>query len=169
MTPPNALPGPTDPAPAGGVAVAPGVSVPEGVLRWQYSRSGGPGGQNVNKVSTKAELRIAVDALPISARVRRRLRELAGRRIAGAETVIDDLTGQPRERGGELIIISESERSQSGNKAECLTRLRELLVQAAAIPKVRRKTKPSKASKQRRLDEKKRRGDIKRGRGSSHD
>lgn len=169
MAPPAANTGPNEPAPAGGVAVAPGVTVPEGSLRWQYSRSGGPGGQNVNKVSTKAELRVAVDSLPISARVRRRLRDLAGRRIAGAETVVDELTGQAHERGGELIITSESERSQSGNKAECLARLRELLVQAAAVPKARRKTKPSKASKQRRLDEKKRRGEIKRGRGGSHD
>lgn len=169
MTPSPAHPGPPDPAPTRGVAIAPGISVPEGLLQWQYSRSGGPGGQNVNKVSTKAELRIAVDALPLSPRVRRRLRELAGRRIAGSETVIDELTGQSRERGGELILTSESERSQSGNRAECLARLRELLVQAMAVPKVRRKTKPSKASKQRRLDEKKRRGDIKRGRGRSHD
>jgi ribosome-associated protein len=139
--------------------------VPEAVLQWQFSRSGGPGGQNVNKVSTKAELRIDVEALPISGRVKKRLRELAGRRIAGAETVTDPLTGAAHDRGGQLILTSESERSQSGNKAECLVRLRELLIEAMHIPKVRRKTKPSKGSKQRRMDEKKRRGEIKKGRG----
>lgn len=149
----------------GGVNLAPGVTVPESVVRWQYSRSGGPGGQNVNKVSTKAELRIAVDDLPISARVRARLRELAGRRIVGTETVIDELTGRAHERAGELVITSESERSQGGNRAGCLARLRELLVQAAAVPKVRRKTRPSRASKERRLESKARRSDIKRGRG----
>ncbi len=156
---------PHPPSASGGLALAPGVTVPEGLLRWQYSRSGGPGGQNVNKVSTKAELRIGVDELPISQRARRRLRELAGRRIAGSQTVTDEF-GVTHEVGGELIITSETERSQSGNRHECLARLRELLVQAMHVPKVRRKTKPSRASKARRVDEKKRRGDIKRSRGS---
>lgn len=147
----------------GGLSIAPGVVVPEGLLRWQYSRSGGPGGQNVNKVSTKAELRIGVDELPISNRARRRLRELAGRRIAGSQTVVDE-QGQPHERGGELILTSETERSQSGNRSECLARLRELLVEAMHVPKVRRKTKPSKASQRRRVEGKKIRGEIKRRR-----
>jgi ribosome-associated protein len=165
MAPPGHNPTPADQPASGGVVIAPGVVVPEALLQWQFSRSGGPGGQNVNKVSTKAELRLAVDAIPISHRARRRLRELAGRRIAGSEPVVDPLTGQSHDRGGELILTSESERSQSGNKSECLARLRELLVEAMAVPKVRRKTKPSRASKARRVDEKKRRGDIKKGRG----
>lgn len=165
VTGPEPKPDSSAAARPGGVEIAPGVAVPESVLQWQFSRSGGPGGQNVNKVSTKAELRLGVEALPVSGRVKRRLRELAGRRIVGAETFTDPVTGTSHERGGELILTSESERSQSGNKAECLSRLRELLVQAMAVPKVRRKTKPSKASKARRVDEKKRRGEIKKGRG----
>ena len=140
--------------PGEAVDVAPGVRVAVSALRFAYSRSGGPGGQNVNKVSTKAELRVAIDDLPISSRARARLATLAGRRLT--ET-------------GELILVSESERSQSGNRAACVAKLREMLVQALVEPKVRRKTKPSKGSKERRLKEKKARGAIKRGRGGGHD
>lgn len=156
---------PDVPAPGGGVMLAPGLTVPEAVLRWQYSRSGGPGGQNVNKVSTRAELRLAVEDLPISGRALGRLRELAGRRIVGTETAVEESTGLVRERGGDLVIVSESERSQSGNRSECLRRVRELLVRAMAEPKVRRKTRPSRASRERRLESKSRRSEIKRSRG----
>lgn len=147
----------------GGISVAPGVVVFEGSLRWAYSRSSGPGGQNVNKLSTKAELRVDVDALPVSGRVRSRLRASAGKRVIGSVSVVDEL-GHAREVGGELVIVSEEHRSQGRNKDACLDKLREMLIAAMVEPKVRRKTKPSKGSKQRRLDEKKRRGDIKRGR-----
>lgn len=149
--------------PLGGVPLAPGVVVAAPVVRWAFSRSAGPGGQNVNKLSTKAELRISLDDLPISHRARQRLRTLAGRRIIGTETWIDE-EGRERLRGGEIVLTSETERSQSRNKDECLAKLRELLVQALAEPKVRRKTRPTKASKERRLDGKKRRGEIKRRR-----
>lgn len=151
-----------EPAP-GGVMIAPGVTVPGGVLRWAFSRSAGPGGQNVNKLSTKAELRVDVEDLPISGRARARLRGLAGRRILGVQTFTDE-EGRPRERGGELLLTAETERSQSANKQECLDKLRDLIVRAMVEPKVRRKTKPTRASKERRLEGKKRRGDIKRGR-----
>jgi ribosome-associated protein len=147
----------------GGQALAPGVVVPSGAVRWAFSRSAGPGGQNVNKLATKAELRIAIEDLPISGRAKGRLRAAAGRRVIGAETVVDE-DGRSRERGGELVLTSESQRSQGRNKDECLEKLRELLVGAMAEPKVRRKTKPSKSSKARRLEGKKRRGEIKRGR-----
>ncbi len=143
--------------------LAPGVTVAGAMVRWAFSRSAGPGGQNVNKLSTKAELRIGIDDLPISGRAKARLRTLAGRRVINVEAFNDE-EGRPRERGGELILTSESERSQSGNKSECLDKLRALIVQAMAEPKVRRKTKPSRASKERRIDGKKRRGEIKRGR-----
>ena len=102
---------------------------------------------------------------PMRSMLGRRLRELAGRRIAGSQTITDEF-GATHEVGGELIITSETERSQSGNRHECLARLRELLVEAMHVPKVRRKTKPSRASKARRVDEKKHRGNIKRSRGS---
>jgi ribosome-associated protein len=152
----------------GGVMIAPGVRVAWGVLRFAYSRSGGPGGQNVNKVSTKAELRIDVEAIPISGRARSRLRKLAGRRIAGATTEVNEF-GASREVGGELIIASETERSQSGTREECLERLRELIVQALVEPKPRRKTKPTRGSVERRITEKKRRSDVKERRRDSHD
>lgn len=124
------------------------------MVQFSYSRSSGPGGQNVNKLSTKAELRLRIADLPISHRARERLAGLAGRRLTEA---------------GELIIVSETERSQSANREECLTKLRALLVQAMHEPKVRRKTRPSKGSKERRLREKKSRSEIKRGRTKGHD
>ena len=119
----------------------------EGLLRFSFSRSGGPGGQNVNKVATRAELRIAVRDLPISPRAAERLRALAGRRVTAED---------------ELILVAESERSQIRNRQECLDRLREMLIQAIPEPKVRRKTKPTRGSKERRLAEKKGRGEVKR-------
>jgi ribosome-associated protein len=145
------------------VSLAPGVLAREAILRWSFARSSGPGGQNVNKVETKAELRVGVDELPIAGRVRSRLRRIAGRRIVGASEVVDE-EGRARTVGGELIIASGEHRSQMQNKSECLARLRELLVEALAEPKVRRKTRPSRSSVERRLEEKKRRGGIKRDR-----
>lgn len=151
-----------------GVELAPGIRVSEGVLRWAFSRSGGPGGQNVNKVSTKAELRIGVDDLPVSGRVKSRFRTIAGKRIIGAEEWFDE-ENRPRLRGGEIVLTAETERSQSRNKGECLEKLREMLIAALAEPKVRRKTKPSRSSKARRVDAKKARGEIKKGRGRVDD
>lgn len=164
----NQAPGPLDEGSSDalrGVPVAPGVVVPEAVLRFAFSRSSGPGGQNVNKLSTKAELRVSVDDLPVNGRVRSRLRSLGGRRVIDIERYIDE-EGRERTRGGELILLSEEHRSQAQNKAECLSKLRALLVEALAEPKVRRKTKPSRGSVERRLDAKRRRGGIKRDRRS---
>lgn len=149
--------------PTGGEAIAPGVRVPAAALRFAFARSSGPGGQNVNKLSTKAELRIEVDAIPVSPRARARLRRLAGGKIVGTQTIIDEI-GREHAFGGELILTSDEHRSQSRNKSECLDRLRELIVAAMAEPKVRRATRPTRGSKERRLSEKKARGEIKRGR-----
>ncbi len=152
----------------GGVELAPGLRVPEGVLRFSFSRSGGPGGQNVNKVATKAELRVSINDLPLSARVRGRLCRLAGKRLVGAETITDD-EGRPHLTGGELVLVSESERSQARNRAECLAKLRELLIEAKHVPKVRKPTRPTRGSKERRLTEKKLRGEIKKRRQDGSD
>jgi ribosome-associated protein len=137
------------PAPADGVELAPGIRVPESAMRFQFARSGGPGGQSVNKVNTKAELWIPLDALArggMSGRAISRLRTLAGRRLTDA---------------GELHLSSDTERTQPANRAAVMERLRELLVSALHEPKPRRKTKPSRASKLRRLESKRRRSDVK--------
>jgi ribosome-associated protein len=133
-----------------GIELAPGVRVPEAAIEFAYSRSGGPGGQNVNKVSTRCQMRIAIGAIPIHSEARDRLREAAGRYLTTAD---------------ELVIDSESERSQSGNRAGCLAKLRELIVRAKVRPKTRRATKPSRGSIERRIGEKKRTGERKKNRG----
>ena len=138
--------GPDDHFVAGGVELAPGVRVPESALRWQFARSSGPGGQNVNKVNSKAELWLPLDSLALSDRAMARLRALAGRRLTS---------------GGEIHISADTERTQEANRAAVLDRLRELLVEAMHEPKLRRKTKPTRASKQRRLESKRRRSQVK--------
>jgi ribosome-associated protein len=135
-----------DPHPEG-VGLAPGVRVPEAALRYSFSRSGGPGGQNVNKVNSKAELWVRLDAIAgLHPEAMERLKTLAGRKITDA---------------GELHIISETSRSQLANREEALLRLRQLVLQAQVRPKKRRPTKPSRASKQRRIESKKRRSEVK--------
>lgn len=146
-----------------GEQIAPGVRVPAGVLRFSFARSSGPGGQNVNKLETKAELRVSIEDLPISGRAKGRLRGLAGGNVIGSETFVDE-EGKERVRGGEIVLTSQEHRSQSQNKSACLEKLRELLVRAMAEPKVRRKTKPSRGSIERRLESKKHRGEIKKNR-----
>ena len=132
---------------AGGVEIAPGVLAPPGALRLQFARSGGPGGQNVNKLNTKAELWVKLDALiGLRPSALERLRHAAGRRLTAA---------------GEIHLVSESERGQEGNRAQVFQRLREMIVRAKVEPKVRRRTKPSRAQKAKRLAQKKRRSDIK--------
>ena len=112
-----------------------------------FVRSGGPGGQNVNKLSTKAQLHVSVEALTgLTAAAKQRLRALAGSRLTAAD---------------EILLMSENERGQEANKAAVLQRLREMIVAAKVEPKKRRKTKPSRGAKARRLEGKKRRGEIK--------
>lgn len=135
---------------AGGVEIAPGVAVPSDTLRFSFAQSGGPGGQNVNKRATKAELRLRLDDLPIPGDARERLADLAGRRLTEA---------------GELVITSEEYRSQARNRAACLERLREMIVRALVRPRRRRPTRPTRGSVERRLTEKKQTGARKRSRG----
>ncbi|MGA2500205.1 MAG: alternative ribosome rescue aminoacyl-tRNA hydrolase ArfB [Tepidisphaeraceae bacterium] len=137
------------------VELAPGVFADEGAVRFSFCRSSGPGGQNVNKVNTKAELRVAVaDLRGLDVGARQRLAGLAGQRLT---------------RDGVLIITADTARSQESNRAAVLERLRELLVQARHRPKPRRATRPTRGSKLRRLDAKKHRSDIKAGRREAAD
>jgi ribosome-associated protein len=140
------IPPPSGPA-TDGIELAPGVTIPRDTLRLQYARSSGPGGQNVNKVNTKAEIWIPVGAL-------RGLRDTALTRLRTA-------AGSRLTKNDEIHLVSESERSQEGNRQDVMDRLRELIVQAKVEPKRRRKTKPSAGAKRRRLESKKHRGEIK--------
>jgi ribosome-associated protein len=136
-----------DPPSTATFELAPGVFISDSHVRLQYARGGGPGGQNVNKLNTKAELWIPVNRLVgMTERAKHRLMDMAGHRLTQA---------------GDIHISSDTQRTQEANRAEVFQRLRELLLQAKHEPKRRRKTKPSKASKQRRLTSKKMRGQIK--------
>ncbi len=133
--------------------VTPDIVIPDEELEWKFIRSSGPGGQNVNKVSSAAQLRFLLPrnlSLPVN--VRNRLRRLAGQKL------IDD---------GSILFKSMSERSQEGNRRAALGRLESLIRAALVEPKIRKKTRPTKASKERRIDSKKRRGATKSGRGSA--
>jgi ribosome-associated protein len=102
-----------------------------------FSRSGGPGGQNVNKVNTKVTLRINLDALEgLNAAEAARLRETLASRITGE---------------GELVIAASEERSQRSNLERAYTRMEALIVNAARLPRIRRPTKPSRAAREERL------------------
>jgi ribosome-associated protein len=117
-------------------------------LQWTFVQSSGPGGQNVNKVATAVQLRFDVThASSLTEPARRRLIRLAGRRIT---------------QEGVLIIEARRYRTQEQNRQDALARLVELLQKAYQKPKTRRKTRPTLASRQRRLASKRRRSDIKR-------
>jgi len=135
---------------AGGVELAPGVFAPADAVRVQYARGSGPGGQNVNKVNTKAEVWVDLSRIRgMTFGAVERLKTLAGSRVTVA---------------GEIHFSSDESRSQEANRAAVMRRLREMIVRARVEPKRRRKTKPTKGSKMRRLNAKRRTGEIKAGR-----
>jgi ribosome-associated protein len=132
------------------LVVTPQLSIPLREFDITYSRSGGPGGQNVNKVSSKATLRWSVATSPsLPDEVRQRLTARFGRRLTTE---------------GELLITSQRFRDAGRNTADCLEKLRQILQAAATVPKTRRPTKPSRSSKRRRLDAKRRQSSRKQGR-----
>ena len=127
-----------------------GLTVPAALLRAETSRSGGPGGQNVNKLETRVTIAVDVDALPLPDDRKQRIRERLSGRI---------------NREGTLRVTSQAERSQLANRDRALARMEELLRDALVEAKPRKRTRATKASKERRLEEKKNRGKIKKLRG----
>jgi ribosome-associated protein len=123
------------------------VTIEEGSLRLDFIRASGPGGQHVNKVSTAVQLRFDTNSLPPG--IRTRLKRIAGKRMTQ-----DDV----------LIIEARRFRSQEKNREDAFKRLAVLLEKASQSPKPRKPTRPTSASRNRRLTSKKRRADIKRQR-----
>jgi ribosome-associated protein len=123
------------------------ISIDESEIDESFVRSSGPGGQNVNKLSTAVQLRFDVRRSPsLPNDVALRLMGLAGRRIT---------------KDGVLVLIAQTHRTQERNRAEALDRLIDLIRQAAVRPVPRRATKPTRAAKQKRIEGKKHRSEIK--------
>jgi ribosome-associated protein len=123
-----------------GLLVKPGIEIPDADLEVAFIRSSGPGGQNVNKVASAVQLRFALERnTTLRADVKTRLRTLAGQRVTDA---------------GEILIVARSHRSQEQNRREAEERLLDLIQRALIAPKKRHATKPTRASKERRLDTK---------------
>ncbi len=131
------------------------ISLSETELEWQFVRASGPGGQNVNKVSSAVELRFDVEATQcLDNEVKARLRKLAGHRISAE---------------GVLVIQARRFRSQSRNRDDALQRLIGLIQSAARRPRVRKATAPSAAAKRRRVEQKKKRAITKSRRSAVRD
>ena len=129
------------------------IIIPPDEIHYDFVQSSGPGGQNVNKVATAVQLRFdARNSRILKAAVRERLYHLAGKRVNSA---------------GEIIIEARRYRTQQRNREDALQRLLKLIERASIIPRRRRKTQPTAASKLRRLNSKRRRSEIKKFRRRS--
>jgi ribosome-associated protein len=129
------------------IRIAKGILVPESAIEWRAVRSSGPGGQNVNKVASKVELRVdlgAVTGLPVPARAR--LRALAAGRL---------------DAEGRLLVTSQRTRDQLRNLEDAREKAKKLLERALMVPRPRRLTQPSRAAVERRLRTKRERSAVK--------
>jgi len=135
------------------VEITPGLTIPENELTFSFVRSSGPGGQNVNKVATAAQLRFDVRNSPsLTMEVKERLVSLAGSRMT---------------QDGMLVIEARRYRTQEQNRADALLRLGVLLEKATQRPKVRHATRPSLSARIKRVESKKKRGAVKKQRQPS--
>jgi ribosome-associated protein len=137
------------------IEVTPTFSLPDDSVTLRFIRAGGPGGQNVNKVASAVQLRFTpalCPQLPFNALAR--LRRLAGRRLTDS---------------GEIVISAQRFRTQEHNKRDAYERLAEMVKQALIEPKPRRATKPTRAAKERRLQNKSQRGSVKSLRRKQYD
>jgi len=126
------------------------VTIPADDLRWTAVRASGPGGQNVNKLATKVELRFDLAGTrALDPETRARLRALAGSRVGA---------------GGELVVVSQRTRQRERNLEDARERLRALILRALVRPRPRRPTRPTAPSRERRLEDKRRRAKTKRAR-----
>lgn len=133
------------------VQISGDLSLPDQDLTWSFVRASGPGGQNVNKVATAAQLRFDLaGTASLDAAVKQRLRSLAGRRVT---------------EDGALIIVARNQRTQEGNRREALARLADLVRRALVAPKVRKATRPTRAARERRMETKTQRRATKQLRG----
>jgi ribosome-associated protein len=130
------------------LAIAPGVEIPDSDLSISFVRASGPGGQNVNKLSTAAQLRFELaGSTALAPDVKTRLRALSGRRLT---------------QEGAILIIARNQRTQENNRREAEERLADLIRRALTPPKPRKATRPTRASRERRLESKTHRRNTKR-------